>query len=199
MNRRPHFVSDYSHVSRQQPVQQIPVSFTHPTKEKKQNKTNSAAALYQVGNPSNRKTSHSHLPVNGMLSSFPIPKTHIHIPYQTPLSPDNTVIVLSSFSPLRVYLIYPLQILPSPGNTLLDSAVCGSSNLLHGHTFVDLLDGALDGRRDALHAALDRVLEEGDVAFPSRGPGGRLRGQTLIGAGHHHVEGGERGYACCAE
>jgi hypothetical protein len=36
-------------------------------------------------------------------------------------------------------------------------------------------DGALDGRRDALHAALDRVLEEGNVAFPSRGPGGRLR------------------------
>lgn len=67
-------------------------------------------------------------------------------------------------------------------------------HLLHGHAGDGLLDGPLGMGRDALHAALDGALEEGDVALPARGPVGCLGGDALRGAGHHHIEGGE---GCC--
>ena len=84
-----------------------------------------------------------------------------------------------------------LQLPPSPGDPIADPPVRAGGHLLHGHALDRLLDRALGVRADALHAALDGRLEEGDVALPPGRPLGRLRGHALRGARHHHVEGRE--------
>jgi len=107
------------------------------------------------------------------------------------------------FSPVihqyRLSLPHPLKVPPSPLNTLRNPPVRAGSDLLHRHPSDGLFDGPLDGRADALDAALDGRLEERDVALPTRGPVGRLGGDTLGGSGHHHVEGSEGRCSGCAE
>lgn len=56
---------------------------------------------------------------------------------------------------------------------------------------LNALDRASNRGRDALHAALDGVLEEVDVALPSGGPLGGLAGHALFGAWDAHGERGE--------
>ena len=88
---------------------------------------------------------------------------------------------------------------PQEIQVLLDPAVRPLGHLLEGKPVLDPLDGPRHGGRDSLDAALDRRLEECDVALPLWGPLEGLAGDALLGAREEHVEGGERGDAGRAE
>ena len=88
---------------------------------------------------------------------------------------------------------------PQKVKVLLDPVVRPLGHLLEGKSVLNLLDRSRNWRGDFLDAALDGRLEECDVALPPWRPLDGLPGDTILGTGQEHVEGGERGDACGAE
>jgi hypothetical protein len=122
MNRRPCFVSDYSHVSRQQPVQQIPISLTHPTKEKKSKETESQRQPCTKW--ATRRTRRQVIFISQSTACFRHSHPNIHIPLPNShqlITPSSTI--HHFLSPFRVYVDVPFTNSSQPGQH--PSRYCG--------------------------------------------------------------------------
>lgn len=80
-------------------------------------------------------------------------------------------------------------------DAVLDAAVDAEGGALEGQLVVDPLDGAVEGRLDALGDAPRRRREVRDVALPPRRPRRRLVRQPLLRPRQHEVQRREAGHA----